>query len=136
MAFSDGYPGEAATTGLGYGNSDRETQALDSSGPGACPVFAIYLIAGPGTNFPQAGQVARQWVRSQAPGGGVENEAKSCALELVRSRISAVASAIWDHSCPFEGRRSNILHAEIAMQDLRILSQFAGATFVDHVAIV
>src|SRR5580693_9732333 len=54
VAFSDGYPGEAATTGLGYGDSDRETQALDSSGPGACPVSAIYLIAGPGTNFPQA----------------------------------------------------------------------------------
>src|ERR1700722_9442733 len=54
VAFSDGYPGEAATTGLGYGDSDRETQALDSSGPGACPVSAIYPIAGPGTNFPQA----------------------------------------------------------------------------------
>jgi hypothetical protein len=54
VAFSDGYPGEAATTGLGYGDSDRETQALDSSGPGVCPVSAIYLIAGPGTNVPQA----------------------------------------------------------------------------------
>jgi hypothetical protein len=32
------YPGEAAMTGLGYGDSDRETQALDSSGPGACPL--------------------------------------------------------------------------------------------------
>ena len=42
-------------TGLGYGDSDRETQALDSSGPGACPVSTIYLIAGPGTNFLQAG---------------------------------------------------------------------------------
>jgi hypothetical protein len=40
-------------TGLGYGNSDRETQALDSSGPGACPVSTIYLIAGVGTNFPR-----------------------------------------------------------------------------------
>src|SRR4029077_7457559 len=54
VALSDGYPGEAAMTGLGYGDSDRETQALDSSGPGACPVSAIYLIAGPGTNFPHA----------------------------------------------------------------------------------
>jgi len=54
VAFSDGNPGEAAMTGLGYGDSDRETQALDSSGPGAWPVSAIYLIAGPGTNFPQA----------------------------------------------------------------------------------
>ena len=60
MAFSGGYPGEAAMAGLGYGDSDRETQALDSSGPGACPVSAIYLIAGAGTNFPQAEGAARQ----------------------------------------------------------------------------
>jgi hypothetical protein len=37
VAFSDGYPGEAAMTGLGYGETDRETQALDSSGPGPDP---------------------------------------------------------------------------------------------------
>jgi hypothetical protein len=37
VAFSDGYPGEAAMAGLGYGDSDRETQALDSSGPGPDP---------------------------------------------------------------------------------------------------
>jgi hypothetical protein len=37
VAFSGGYPGEAAMAGSGYGDSDRETQALDSSGPGASP---------------------------------------------------------------------------------------------------
>src|SRR5271168_4760178 len=39
VAFSGGYPGEAAKAGPGYGDSDRETQALDSSGPGASPPF-------------------------------------------------------------------------------------------------
>src|ERR1700677_3825742 len=76
VAFSDGYPGQAATTDLGYGDSDRETQALDSSGPGACPVWAIYLIAGRGTNFSQAeGGVdkgRRRWGRR-----GARKEAKS-----------------------------------------------------------
>src|SRR3984957_3874384 len=76
VAFSDGYLGEAAMTG--YRDSDRETQALDSSGPGACPVSAIYLIAGPGTNFPQA----ERWVdkgRRRAGSTGRSKRSKMAA---------------------------------------------------------
>jgi hypothetical protein len=41
VAFSDGYPGEAAMTGLGYGDSDRETQTFGLVRTGACPVSPI-----------------------------------------------------------------------------------------------
>src|SRR5271168_3995650 len=52
VAFSGGYPVGAAMAGTGYGESDRESQALGSSGPGASPLPQSTRLAAPAQTFP------------------------------------------------------------------------------------